>query len=197
MIEIKCFITDKKYRTNTYVIICQNRNEAAVIDPSDHCQQLIQYIEAHSIQIKYIINTHSHPDHCAGNHILYQKFNPLLLISPKEEKLLKSLIHAGFISKQPVPYHFIGGGDVVEIGTEKIEVVETPGHTEGSISLVAGNNVFVGDFFLSGSDKMPQAIYERFMQNGFKPNQPIVLYPGHAAPIILNEDFRRIDTLEI
>jgi hydroxyacylglutathione hydrolase len=187
--HIKQYITDLTYKTNTYLLICENKNEGLIIDPSDNCEEMIRYIDENNILIRYIINTHCHPDHCSGNYLIHKKFNSLLLISEKEEKLLNSLMETGFISRNTAPLQFIRDGDVIQIGKEQILLIETPGHTEGSMSIVADNNIFVGDLIINSKkiDINKQYIHTFIEKILLLKKENITIYPGHGLPMQFEE----------
>lgn len=193
MIDIKCFITDCIFKTNTYLIICKNTSEAIIIDPSDYCDELIEYIDTYKIKVKYILNTHSHPDHCAGNYRLYKKYKVTLLISKKEEELLINLINTGFIPKKNIPYTFIADGDMVRIGSAIITIFDTPGHTDGGISAVIGDCIFSGDLAIKPISDTVDGITRRVIVDKILSmnNTRIILFPGHGETIAYDELWRK------
>jgi glyoxylase-like metal-dependent hydrolase (beta-lactamase superfamily II) len=71
---------------------------------------------------------------------LKKKFNAEILIHEAEEKYLKFS-----------PDKFLKNSDIIEIGSESLEVIHTPGHTQGSICLKVGQRLFTGDLlFIDG-----------------------------------------------
>jgi hydroxyacylglutathione hydrolase len=128
--------------TNCYVVSCEETKEAAVIDPGmeseKETEQILEYIKQNGFKIKYIINTHGHPDHVIGNEAI------------KEATGAPILIHQSTIEKLNADRK-LHEGDVLHVGNVKLVVLHTPGHTPDGISLLADNAVFTGDTLFAGS----------------------------------------------
>ncbi|MFH1090188.1 MAG: MBL fold metallo-hydrolase, partial [Pseudomonadota bacterium] len=93
------------------------------------------------LQLKYIINTHGHWDHTGGNSELKKAAGGLILIHAAEECRVFR------------PDRHLAEGDQVTFGPNALEVLETPGHSPGGISLnfPEAQAVFVGDLLFAGS----------------------------------------------
>ena len=128
--------------TNCYVVSCEETKEAAVIDPGmeseKETEQILEYIKQNGFKIKYIINTHGHPDHVIGNEAI------------KEATGAPILIHESAIEKLNADRK-LHDGNVLQVGNVKLVVLHTPGHTPDGISLLADNAVFTGDTLFAGS----------------------------------------------
>ncbi|HSE84206.1 MAG TPA: hydroxyacylglutathione hydrolase [Thermodesulfobacteriota bacterium] len=121
-----------------YVVWCTETLECAVIDPLN-ARAALSFIRNHGLRVKYIINTHTHPDHIEGNDGILKVTMAKILVHP--EKRMS-------VSPRSEP---VEEGDVIEVGKQKIRVIHTPGHCPEHISLVLGENIFVGDtLFLAG-----------------------------------------------
>ncbi len=128
--------------TNCYVVSCEETREAAVIDPGMESERetkpILDYIEQNDFKVKYIINTHGHPDHVVGNEDI------------KEATGAPILIHENAIERVNADRK-LRDGDVLQVGNFKLVVLHTPGHTPDGISLLADNTVFTGDTLFAGS----------------------------------------------
>jgi hydroxyacylglutathione hydrolase len=128
--------------TNCYVVSCEETKEAAVIDPGmeskKETEQILKYIKQNGFKVKYIINTHGHPDHVVGNEAI------------KEATGAPILIHESTIEKLNADRK-LHDGDVLHVGNVKLVVLHTPGHTPDGISVLADNVVFTGDTLFAGS----------------------------------------------
>ena len=105
--------------------------------------------------IKYIINTHWHDDHTEATAALSHLTGAKTFIGKKDLEKVK---------KYFIPDDILSDGDVVTLGNTKIEVMETPGHTEGTISLFYeteedGVKYNVGTFGGAGANTL---VKERF-----------------------------------
>ncbi|MCX7830302.1 MAG: MBL fold metallo-hydrolase, partial [Acidobacteria bacterium] len=108
------------------------------------------------IALKGVFFTHLHFDHIAGNAIVSKFFKAEILIHKNDLELLRNsheiAEHFGLIAEpSPEPAGFISEGDEIEIGTEKIRVIETPGHTKGGVSFYYPPHLFCGDSLFAGS----------------------------------------------
>ena len=128
--------------TNCYVVGCEETGEAAVIDPGmeieKETEQILDFIKENNFQIKYIINTHGHPDHVAGNAAIKEATGAPILIHENATEAVKA-------DKK------LRDGDALQVGNFKLVVLHTPGHTPDGISLIGENAVFTGDALFAGS----------------------------------------------
>jgi glyoxylase-like metal-dependent hydrolase (beta-lactamase superfamily II) len=131
--------------TNCYVVGDKDSGEAAVIDPGldteSEAQHILDEIERNGLRIKYIINTHGHPDHNGGNQTLRNNSHAPILIHDADASMLNG----------PPADRRLSEGDTIEIGNLKLRVIHTPGHSPGSIALLAEDYVFSGDTLFAGS----------------------------------------------
>ncbi|MCP4132868.1 MAG: MBL fold metallo-hydrolase [bacterium] len=196
---IKRFLTSGTYKTNTYIVQCEETGSALVIDPGSECEQLFEYIEDNGINIVYVINTHAHHDHCGGIAETCKRYNCSFLTSEKEQKLFKGITTMKLIPECPEPEQFISEGDTFSIGRHSFTVMETPGHTDGSISIITNKTLFTGDLFTYERDEglnisieiINKATEETVAQKILSlTNKNIMIYPGHG-PAIKLEDLER------
>lgn len=140
---------------NTY-ILSDETGEAVIVDPGN-CQsyedaQIRDYVASKNLKIKYIINTHPHIDHIAGNPWCVSEYHPELLMHeagmPIYNKAFAYAVAFGLeIEKMPDPDQFLKEGDVVTFGNQQLSVSYTPGHCDGSICLYSADNkvIITGD----------------------------------------------------
>lgn len=136
--------------TNCYLVYCEKTLEAAVIDPGGDPEEVLAVIAREGLTLKYIINTHGHADHIAGNEKLKKATGALILIHADDAKMLTNARHnlsmyiGGNIEFDPAD-HLLKDGDTISFGNLDLEVRHTPGHTPGGISLLVGEVLFSGD----------------------------------------------------
>lgn len=187
--------------TNCYIIGCQETKEGAIIDPGFDGQDIFNLVQEEELDIKYIINTHGHGDHIGANGELKRLTGAELLIHQADAEYLtdpgKNLsVYMGMEISGPPADRLLQDGDVIKIGnTVILEVLHTPGHTPGGISLKGKNFVFTGDTLFAGSvgrTDFPGGSQEELLAS--IKNKLLVLpgdyliYPGHGPSSILEKE---------
>jgi glyoxylase-like metal-dependent hydrolase (beta-lactamase superfamily II) len=189
--------------TNCYVTSCKETRDAIIIDPSFDDQlaaeKIIKFINENALELKFIINTHGHPDHTCGNGIIKEKFHVSILIHEDDAYMLEELNKKatrffGSNSFSPPADTLLHDGNLVKFGKITLKVMHTPGHTYGSISLLGEKEVFTGDTLFAGSigrTDLPGSS-ERDMRLSLEkltslPNHYVV-YPGHGSTTTLGEE---------
>jgi glyoxylase-like metal-dependent hydrolase (beta-lactamase superfamily II) len=131
--------------TNCFLVGDKDSGEAVVIDPGfdreSEAQAIFDEVDRNGFQIKYIINTHGHPDHNGGNRVLKDRSRALILVHEADASILSG----------PPADRKLRDGDLIEVGNVKLRVIHTPGHSPGSMALVAADHVFSGDTLFAGS----------------------------------------------
>lgn len=155
----------------TYIIADEETREAAVIDSSYNADEIMKTIKTQKLQLKYIINTHGHSDHTAGNTELQSIFGAKI-VAHKQSKMSSDL---------PVDE-----SNILSVGKNSIKIIYTPGHTADSIcllvndqKLLTGDTLFVGECgrtdFPGGNTKNMYESLNRLI----KLNDNVEVYPGH------------------
>lgn len=125
-----------------YLIVCQNTNHAAIIDPSE-AEPVQRRVEQEKVSLTAILNTHHHRDHTGGNAGLLAR------------QKLAVYGHRSDQARIPGLTHGIDEGDEVHIGELKGKVLYIPGHTTGHVAYLFGNNLFCGDtLFTAGCGRL-------------------------------------------
>jgi hydroxyacylglutathione hydrolase len=141
---------------NCFTVGCDQTLEAAVIDPGDEAQRILRVLAEAKLTVKQIINTHGHFDHVGANRRMQAATGAPILIhaldAPMLSQLSRSAAAWGMSAEDsPPPDRTIDEGDTIRLGTITFQVIHTPGHTPGGVSLLADGRLFVGDTLFAGS----------------------------------------------
>lgn len=175
-----------------YIVADETTREAIVIDPAGDFDRIFAPLKKRDLTVKYIVNTHGHFDHTAGNSEMARRTGAPILIHEKDARQLKSLTTRFFTKTMmkgetsPAPAMLLRDGDVITVGAVSLTVLHTPGHSEGSICLVAPGHVFTGDTLFTegmGRTDLPGGSYKEIMNSIVKkilalPDDTVV-WPGH------------------
>jgi glyoxylase-like metal-dependent hydrolase (beta-lactamase superfamily II) len=156
----------------TYIIADEEIGDAAIIDPSWDLDEVFHALKKNGWRAKYVINTHTHFDHVLGNDQVTE-VTGAKIVQHKNSQLEKHIA--------------VSDGDVIEIGSVRLRVLHTPGHSKDSMCLVLdGQMIFTGDTLfvgncgridLPGSD--PVEMYDSLFERLSKLDEKMVIYPGH------------------
>lgn len=187
--------------TNCYLVWDEKTKEAVIIDPADEGTFIIQKILDLKLKPRLILATHGHFDHVLAATELKLAFRIPFWLHQADLFLLqrtqKTTKHFTGLQADLPPQvdKFLKEGDEITFGKEKLRVIETPGHTPGSISLYAprilfsGDTLFAGgvgrtDFSYASQEKIIASIKEKL----FRLLDKTVVYPGHGVTTTINNE---------
>lgn len=145
MLKIICIVVGPLW-TNSYIIWDTNTMEGILVDPGDEGDKLIKEIKKNKLNLKGIVITHGHFDHIKDAEYVSSNLDVPLMASEKEipviEHVSEQSIMFGFPPVQPPKIGvYLNENDSIDIGEYKFIVLNTPGHSPGSITLY---NSFAG-----------------------------------------------------
>ncbi|NPA62914.1 MAG: MBL fold metallo-hydrolase [Methanococci archaeon] len=135
------------YSSNSYLLIGK---KTILIDPGAN-HLILENLKKNGIKnIDFVINTHCHFDHSAADHLIEEEFNCPTIIEDKEVKHLKSgdevTVSSLFGAKLIPPKEIIPLSEMEdELKNYGLEILRTPGHTYGSISIIYEDGLITGD----------------------------------------------------
>lgn len=195
-------ITNGKWKENCYVVLGLNK-DAFIIDPGSDEESIVSFIKGNKLNVIAILNTHSHYDHVGAVEDLKDEFLVPFFLHSKDQKLLKTVnfyitVFDGneSISIPTVDYYFDQIENPIQLGDFSIQVLFTPGHTEGSVCFHIEGCLFTGDTLLKGrigrvdlpggdepALKKSLGIISKLPEN-------IIIYPGHDKSTTLSNELK-------
>lgn len=196
-------ILSESLEENCYIIHKTNRH-ALIIDPGSSSGKIINYLEENQLKVLGIFNTHAHFDHIESIEELKNKYSIPFYLHSKDLKLLRySNIYYRFINAKasisiPTVDKLLDKEQLpIATGSFIINMLYTPGHTEGGVCFLIDENIFCGDIILKGKigravppwgnkDKLNESIKTIMKLPGrFK------IYPGHGEPTTISKELIR------
>jgi hydroxyacylglutathione hydrolase len=195
-------------QTNCYIVADPRTSEAAIIDPGGDAPQILSALAMRDqLQVRYVINTHAHFDHVLGNREVIeglttrQPQGPELVVHPAAAPLLAAHGGVAWFGFAPVPSpepdRFVKDGDTLVLGEIDLQIMHTPGHSPGSISLycVSEKVVFVGDVLFRrgvGRADLPGGSWDTLMHSIRHRLFPLPddtrALAGHGMPTTIGEE---------
>lgn len=188
---------------NCYILTDEVSGDIAVIDPAYYVDELKAAIEPIKDRVKYILLTHRHFDHILGAWGVKKQTGAKIAICEEDADGLRSTkasLYDEFAymlphEQTPVePDILLHEGDTITLGSLTITVMQTPGHTAGSVCYIVGDVMFSGDTLFdgaigrtdleSGSPRDMRASLRRL--RGIE--RDYLLYPGHGGTTTLNNE---------
>ncbi|HLF78973.1 MAG TPA: MBL fold metallo-hydrolase [Dehalococcoidia bacterium] len=168
------------FANNAYVIADSNTNDAVIIDAPAESEQAVA--AAKGLNVRQIIVTHRHPDHWAGIETLLAG--------------IEAPVYTHEADREPYAAYVKGtldDGEEVEVGSLKLRVIHTPGHTPGSFCLRLGEHLISGDTLFPGGPgrtRSPELLaqeIESIVSRLHTLPDSLHVYPGHGANTTIAE----------
>lgn len=198
--------TFNPFQTNCF--ICESDGEAVLIDPScstaEEMQVVDAYVAENELDVRHLLLTHAHIDHVFGcahfadffgmSFQMHREDLPLLARAEEQASLF-----GVDVDRPPETTLFLADGDVIEFGSDRLEVVYTPGHSPGSISyfhptsrsIVSGDVLFQGsigrtDLWRGSLPELMRTIFEKLIPLG----DDVRVHPGHGPDTTIGRERR-------
>lgn len=177
------------YYTNCYIVWDEATQHAAVIDPGDNAPAILRILDEQGLQMQSILLTHGHGDHTGAMAALHMATGAPTYLHPLE------LENPEFYFDRPLFSDCTyDEGDTVTVGGITLRVMHTPGHTRGSVCLLAGDVLFAGDTLFQGScgrTDLPGGDWEQMKKSlrrlaGL--DETITVLPGHGPSTTIAQE---------
>jgi hydroxyacylglutathione hydrolase len=200
-VDVRAF-TVGPFQENTFILRADGSDKALVVDPGDEPDLLLGAIEQLDATVEAILVTHTDIDH-VGAVAPLAKATGAPVYCPKAEvaRLQDIMGHAPMAGLGPYeghdPEHTVEGGEELRLADLRIEVVATPGHTEGHVTYAFPDEKVIasGDVLFQGSvgrSDRPNGDHETLIASIATlleryPDDTLVL-PGHMAATTLGQE---------
>ncbi len=187
---------------NCFILGCESTKEAVVIDPGDDADRILMELAKSELKVKYLINTHGHFDHVSANKRMKEATGAQIAIHPEDEPMFNELSRSaqmfGLSSENSPPADILlNDGDEIIFGEITLQVIHTPGHSKGGISLYTKGHLFAGDTLFAGSigrtdlaggdyDTLISSIKEKLLIF----DEDTIVYTGHGPETTIGNEKR-------
>lgn len=208
MLKLEQFIFNP-FSENTFVVYDDEAKECVIIDAgcsnAGEENQLFGFIDSHRLKPLMVISTHGHIDHILGNPAVKKKYGiPVAAHEGVKSNFLAAERQSRFFGMAfngtcELPDKYLKDNEIIKIGESTLEVICTPGHAEGSVSLYAEIEgwVFTGDALFNRSigrtdlqggnyETLRTSIRERL----FRLPDDTTVFPGHGESTTIFDEQR-------
>lgn len=186
--------------TNCYIIGPEDGGMAAVVDPGGDADRILAEVAARRLTVVYVIDTHGHADHVAANGPVLEATGATLAIHGADAPVLAdpvaniSAFVGGSVNSPPAGL-VLADGDELNVGELTLRIMHTPGHTPGSVVILADDALFSGDTLFAGSvgrTDLPGGSARQLadsLRAKIEPLDPrVVVYPGHGESTTIGRE---------
>ncbi len=187
----------QQFRTKgclSYIVGSAHTGECAIIDPSENVKQYEEYLTTHSLQLRSVIDTHTHADHLSGAEKLATQWNvPVVMsvLTGQQRKIdisqapvfVRDILKKNSSHKVDV---YLDENEQFRVGDIVLQTLQTPGHTQDALCFVFPDRIITGDTLLIGQigrtdlpGGNPETLYETLQSKILPLDDDLLLYPGH------------------
>lgn len=190
MLQIKT-LTLGQYETNCYILYSEASSDCIVIDPGYEPERVLEAVKSLNKHLQAILLTHGHFDHVGGVREIFAQTDCDIYLCPADCAMPEQMT-AG-----PLCYTCsYQEGDVLSLAGLTLRVLQTPGHTPGSVCLLCDGNLFSGDTLFAGScgrTDLPSGSWND-LQTSLSRLKALegsfTVYPGHGEATTLDAEKR-------
>ena len=171
--------------TNTFLLVGEN-GLAAAVDPAAGAQEYLRLLEQEGARLTHILLTHGHYDHVGAVEELQRKTGAKVWLAPQDAC-------GGELFPFTTPDNAYADGEEIRVDTDlAFRVIATPGHSAGSVCLLADGILFTGDTLFRGScgrTDFPTGSYPQMLQSLariYRLPGNLKILPGHGSLSMLD-----------
>jgi glyoxylase-like metal-dependent hydrolase (beta-lactamase superfamily II) len=194
--------TDSRFGTNSYLVMDDETHDAAVIDANLEPDHMVELVRERGVNIKAILLTHTDLDHIAGIHELREAFGEVPVVVHESERFV--LDEGKPLRREfgPIATKIDGVvtfSDTYRAGSLEFEVLHTPGHSPGGVTLKIDGYLFTGDALFAGTvgrsdfaNSDGRALLDGIRTKLLTQPEDAVVYSGHGPKTTIGRE-RRIN----
>lgn len=194
------------FQCNCVILGDELSREAIVIDPGDEIERIVEILDHHKLRLTRTLHTHGHLDHIGAAGLLKERTGAAAHIHPGDLPLWRSYAQQAALFglpplELPEPDGLLHEGDRIALGGASLSVIETPGHTPGSVCLelerpgepilFSGDTLFwkgIGRTDLWGGDTLQ--ILRSIREKIFSRPADTLVHPGHGPVTSIRDEKR-------
>jgi hydroxyacylglutathione hydrolase len=187
-------------QTNCYIVGDERTGLGAILDPGGDAPNILNAVRELGLDIVYVIDTHAHFDHTFANAAVLAETGAKLVLHRDEAPFLAQgggadMFAMSNVSSPPADL-YLDEGDTIAVGDVQLQILHTPGHTPGSISLYSEDEgiLFSGDLLFHqgvGRTDLPGGDYPAIMRSldhVFKLPEDTIVYSGHGPETTIGNE---------
>ena len=163
---------DSQSSTYTYLIGDEQSGEAALVDPvREQVERDLRIVAELGLRLTWVLETHVHAEHVTAAATLRERTGARTVFGRRGAACAD---------------RHVGGGDIIQVGAVQVAVLDTPGHTDDSVSYLLEDRVLTGDALtIRGAGRTdfqngdPRTLYRTITQVLFALPDDTLVYPGH------------------
>lgn len=180
--------------TNCYIVTDEKTLKCAVIDPGDESNMILDYLESNKLKAEAIFLTHGHFDHRLAVYSISEETGTPVWIHRQDAVTDGAYDQFKLTANEKV--HFYKEGDKIEVGGLSFAVIETPGHSPGSVTLRCNDALFTGDTLFrdsAGRTDLGEGNVQLLLRSLYRLSKldgDFEVYPGHMDATTLDRERR-------
>jgi len=178
--------------TNCYIVTDELSKKCAIIDPGADSNTILDYIESNNLAPEAIFLTHGHFDHCMALEEVAKATGASVYIHKEEVNRSGQDMRHKVNDNEKLSFY--AEGDIIDVGSLVFKVLETPGHSPGSVTLKCSDALFTGDTLFCGDcgrtdlEGGSRELILKSLRRLAKFEGNLEVYPGHAESSTLDNE---------